>query len=249
MDIRAATASDVESIREVALASLSASYGHAVGGPLLREAVEKWYEASDLSDTITDETTVCPVATVDGDVVGFAESYVVDRRERVGEINWLHVNPEHRNAGIGSKLLQHVERALRDRDVDAIEGTVLADNEAGTAFYEREGYDPAGERTVEIGGEAFDEQQYRKQIEATGGLTAGVYETADGETVHVDFEAGERGSLAPFYATYADAEHADRYGYLCGNCEGTSVAVDTMDAMECLDCPNRRKPMRWDAAY
>ena len=80
-------------------------------------------------------------------------------------------------------------------------------------------------------------------------MTAGAYETAYGATLHVDFEAGERGSLAPFYAAYADAEHTDRYGYLCGNCEGTSVAVDTMDAMECLDCPNRRKPVRWDAAY
>jgi len=249
MELRSATPADVESIRAVALASVTASYGHAVDDPLLSEAVESWYSASDVEATVSDPETVSPVATVDDTVVAFAESYVVGRRERVGEIDWLHVHPDHRSKGIGSALLAHVEYELRDRDVDAIEGTVLADNEAGTTFYEREGYDLAGDRLVDIGDEQFEERRYRKQLGDAGTLKAGVYETTDGETVYVAFNEGDRGSLAPFYAAYTDPEHTERYGYLCGNCEGTDVAVDTMDAVECLECENRRKPVRWDAAY
>ncbi|MES3160474.1 MAG: GNAT family N-acetyltransferase [Halorubrum sp.] len=249
MDLRAATPDDVEAIREVALASLSASYGHAVEEAILSAAVENWYGAAAVDEDIADPDTVCPVAVVDGAVVAFAESYVVDRRDRVGEIDWLHVHPDHRESGIGSALLEHVEAELRDRDVDSIEGKVLADNEAGTAFYEREGYDRSGERVVDIGEESFQERLYRKRVDGGGGFREAVYETADGETVHVAYDESERGSHAPFYAAYADEGHANRYGYFCGNCESTEVAVNTMDAVECLSCENRRKPTRWDAAY
>ena len=249
MDLREATAEDIDAVRSVARESLVASYGHAVDEGLLDEAVEEWYDAGDLGDDVTDEDAVFPVAVADGVVVGFAESYVVGRRERVGEIDWLHVHPDHRGSGIGSALLERLESALRSADVDRIEARVLVDNEAGTEFYEREGYDVVGERDINIGGEMFAEREYRKQVGRLTGISDATYETADGETVHVAFDESERGSKSPFYVAYADPDHEGRYGYLCGNCEGTDIAIDTMDRVECLDCGNRRKPTRWDAAY
>ncbi|MFW5917969.1 MAG: GNAT family N-acetyltransferase, partial [Haloferacaceae archaeon] len=156
---------------------------------------------------------------------------------------------DHRESGIGSALLERVESALRSADVDRIEARVLADNEAGTEFYEREGYELAGERDVDIGGQTFAEREYRKQIGRLRGISEATYQTEEDETVHVAFDESDRGSQAPFYVAYADPAHERRYGYLCGNCEGTDVAIDTMDRMECRDCGNRRKPTRWDAAY
>src|SRR6056297_3624217 len=153
MELRDATADDVDAVRSVARESLVASYGHAVGEQLLDEAVEEWYDADDLGDDVDDDDAVFPVAVVEGTVVGFAESYVVGRRERVGEIDWLHVHPDHRESGIGSELLEQVESELQAADVDRIEARVLADNTAGTTFYDREGYDLDGERSVEIGNE------------------------------------------------------------------------------------------------
>ncbi|MFC7187444.1 GNAT family N-acetyltransferase [Halorubrum yunnanense] len=249
MQLRDATAADVDPIREVARESLLASYGHAVDEALLAEAVDEWYDPDDLVADIDDESTVCPVAVVDDDVVGFAESYVVGRRERVGEIDWVHVHPDHRGSGIGSALLERLEAGLRDVDVDRIEARVLVDNEAGTAFYEAEGYELVGERSVEIGEETFDEREYRKQVSRLTGISDGVVETDAADTVHVAFDESERGSEGPFYVAYADRDREQRYGYFCGNCEGTNVAIDTMDRMECGDCGNRRKPSRWDAAY
>ncbi|GAB7010330.1 GNAT family N-acetyltransferase [Halorubrum trueperi] len=249
MELRTATTNDIDAIRSVARESLFASYGHAVDEALLAEAVDEWYDPADLDTDIDDEDTVCPVALVDGEVVGFAESYVVGRRERVGEIDWLHVHPDHRESGIGSALLDRVESELRAAKVDRIEARVLVANEAGTAFYEGEGYELVGERSVDIGERTFDEREYRKQISRLTGISEGVVETDDGRTVYVAFDESERGSSAPFYVAYVDEDRERRYGYFCGNCEGTDIAIDTMDRMECMDCGNRRKPSRWDAAY
>jgi len=249
MDLRAATATDIDAIRSVARQSLVASYGHAVDEALLSEAIDEWYDADDLGADIDDDDTVFPVAVVDGTVVGFAESYVVGRRERVGEIDWLHVHPDHRESGIGSALLERVEEELRAADVDRIEANVLVANEAGAGFYEREGYELAGERSVEIGDRTFEERRYQKRTTRLTGISEATYETDDGETVHVAFDESERGSSAPFYAAYSGSDRDRLYGYLCGSCEGTNIAIDTMDRMECLDCDNRRKPSRWDAAY
>jgi len=249
MDLRDATVEDVDGIRETARASLSASYGHALSTDLIEEAVESWYDADGVTETLDDVDAVFVVAVDDGEVVGFVQSYLVERREPVGELDWLHVHPDHRGSGIGSALLERVESALRSAEVDRIEARVLVDNEAGTEFYEREGYEFAGERDVNIGEETFAEREYRKQVGRLTGISEAVYETEAGDTVHVAFDESDRGSRAPFYVAYADPDHEQRYGYLCGNCEGTDVAIDTMDRMECRDCENRRKPTRWDAAY
>ena len=95
------------------------------------------------------------------------------------------------------------------------------------------------------------EQELRVDItaEILGDAEGNSVITDDGEAVHVAFDESDRGSHAPFYVAYTDADLSQRYGYLCGNCEGTNVAIDTMDRMECRDCGNRRKPARWDAAY
>ena len=62
--------------------------------------------------------------TLDGEtVVGFV---VVDRRSpRAAEILWIAVEPSRRNAGFGSRLLDHVLAALRDQGVALVEVKTL----------------------------------------------------------------------------------------------------------------------------
>jgi len=251
MAIREATPEDVEAIRAVAHASLTASYGHAVDEAILGDAIDGWYDPDELGEDVLAPRVVFPVAVADGDVVGFAESYVVEHvRERTGEIDWLHVHPDHRGEGIGSALLAEVETELHDADVDRIEGRVLVANEAGTGFYEREGYDRGDDRSITVGRETFTERRYHRDLAAEPDAPRTAVRTApDGERVHVAFEETERGSEGAFYAAYVDEDHERRYGYVCGNCESLDTAVDTMDRVECTDCGNRAKPSRWDAAY
>lgn len=250
MDLRDATTADVDEIRETARESLTASYGHALSEELIDEAVETWYDAEEVAENLASEDAVFVVAVEDGDVVGFAQSYLVSRREPVGELDWLHVHPEHRGAGIGDDLLQRAETELLERGAERIEGRVLEANEAGAEFYEGEGFSEIGERTVDIGGESFVERVYARYPGGSGEqVLTEARVTDDGEQVYVAYDEAERASLAPFYATYADRDREERVGYVCGNCDSFAVSVDTMDRVQCNDCGNKRKPGRWDAAY
>lgn len=265
MDLRDATPEDIEDVRAVASASLEASYGHVLSAEAIEDAVETWYETEELSAELTDEDAVFVVAVEDGEaqgasggrtpsdqVVGFVQSYFVDRREPVGQLDWLHVHPDHRGRGIGSELLRRAEAELLERGATRIEGRVLVANESGTEFYAEEGFAAGPEREVEIGGESFRERLYTKYPDEDGTdetVRAEEHPTPDGRTLFVAYDEAERASKAPFYATYADRDRATREGYFCGNCESISPLVDSMGTVECPECGNRRKPTRWDAAY
>ena len=248
VEYRTATRADVTAVREVARASLAASYGHALDESVIDEAVETWYDADELTAELADDESTFVVCVASDDVIGFAQSYVAERREPVGEIDWLHVHPDHRGRGIGDGLLGRLETRLRSRGVERIEGRVLTANAAGTEFYEDQGFATAGERTVEIGGTEFTERLYSKFVDASEEELTDARTTADGYRVFVAYDESERASKAPLYATYDDRDRQDRVGFLCGAC---GEIVDTMDAMgrvEC-SCGNRRKATRWDAAY
>ncbi|RCU46146.1 GNAT family N-acetyltransferase [Haloplanus salinus] len=250
MDIRDATAADIGGIRAVAHDSLAASYGHVLEDDIIAQAVERWYDEETLVDDLDDRSTEFLVAADDGTIVGFAQSYVVDRREVVGEIDWLHVEPGSRGGGVGDELLAALESRLMDHGVSRIEGRVLEANEAGAGFYEREEFEGIGDRTVDIGGEPFVEKLYSKFPE-TGGRQV-LTEAAtlpDGRQVFVALDESVRGSDGPFYAVYLDRDRSERYGYLCGNCDGFGISMDTMGRVVCNECENRRKPTRWDASY
>ena len=79
-----------------------------------------------------------------GEIVGFV---VVDRRtSQAAEILWIAVEPARRNAGYGTRLLNHVLGVLRDQGIALIEVKTLdrsadyAPYEATQAFYERNGF-------------------------------------------------------------------------------------------------------------
>ncbi|MFB6096781.1 MAG: GNAT family N-acetyltransferase [Haloferacaceae archaeon] len=251
MDLREATTEDVDEIRTVATQSMTASYGHALGEEIIDAAVDRWYDEAQLGDDLADEDTVFVVAVENGTVVGFAQSYVVRRRDLVGEIDWLHVAPDHRGHGIGDQLLARVEQELVEHGVERIEARVLEENEAGAGFYEEHGFDRIGDRDVDIADRSFSEQLYSKFPEAAGGRQVLIEsrEGPDGQQLFIALDESERASKAPFYPAYRDRDREDRYGYFCSNCESFDVAVDSMERVECNECGNRRKPSRWDAAY
>jgi ribosomal protein S18 acetylase RimI-like enzyme len=250
MDVRDATREDVEGIRAVARSSMRASYAPTLDEDVIDDAVDRWYSAETVRETLTDSLSHLVVAVDSGEVVGFAEGYVENRRDPAGRVDWVHVDPDRRGEGIGHQLLKRIETLLLDADVRFVEGAVLAANERGGEFYEEEGYEQVDEREVEIGDETFVELVYTKAVgEDVGQVVTEARRTEAGDRVYVAFDESARGSKGPFFVTYLDPEREERYGWLCGNCDGMDVAMDSMERIECNECGNRRKPVRWDAVY
>jgi len=82
----------------------------------------------------------------DSDIVGFVmftvESGTFEQDLTRGVVENIYVVPQRRGEGIGSRLLTAAERALGDRDVDAVSLEVMADNRRAREFYAGHGYEP-----------------------------------------------------------------------------------------------------------
>ncbi|MDL5361463.1 GNAT family N-acetyltransferase [Halalkalicoccus sp. NIPERK01] len=252
MEIRDATREDVDAIREVARQSLQTSYAHFLESETIDDAVEQWYGDGRLEELISDEAddVYIPVLEVDGEIVAFAQCYLVEFPERVGEIHWLHVDPDHRGEGYGSRLYDHARETFEADGIDRFKGFVFAENEPGNEFYERRGYESAYTHTQEIAGEEYTEnvwvdipegEQYRRAVEP--------HENEEGETLYVAYREASVGSRGAFHVSYLDEDLERRYGWFCSVCESFDNAMDPSGRVVCNECGNVRKATRWDAAY
>ncbi|PSP55882.1 GNAT family N-acetyltransferase [Halobacteriales archaeon QS_1_67_19] len=243
MEIREARTGDVDGIRNVALESLRASYGDVLDEDVIDDAVEQWYAEDAMTDQLREDGMVYLVAVASDTVVGFSQSLVVPE-DGTATVLWLHVDPDNRDQKIGTTLLKHTQATLSERGVDRVAAEVLAGNERGNRFYEAHGFEKAGEGETEIAGETYVENRYVQAGQAK-------FETREfeGRTLYVDWTEAHRGSKAPFYAAYSDEDGDDLYGYFCSNCASFDTAMDSMERLECNDCGNQKKPVRWDASY
>jgi|APHM01.1.fsa_nt_gi N-acetylglutamate synthase and related acetyltransferases len=248
MEIRQATTADSDPLRRVARRSLRSSYGF-IDGDHIEAAIENWYGEAALSATLTDTGDVVLVAEEDGQVLAFSQSAVLGETDTVGEVRWLHVDPDHRDRGVGSELLERTEEVLQSQGVDRVRGVVLQGNESGAHFYQGHGFERVDERPVAVGDETYTEL-----ILETGpdvGRDAADYErvAVDGESAYAYLDEGDRGSSGPFHPVYRTRDRDDLLAWYCGACGAVDNAMDPMGRLECNDCGNTRKPTRWDAAY
>jgi ribosomal protein S18 acetylase RimI-like enzyme len=243
MDIREATPEDRQTVAEIAERSLEASY--SLSPSTIKNAVAKWYDEEAFEVKVDRDDLVVLVAEKEGEVVGFTESSIIDHDEHTtGDLLWLHVHPDHRGEGIGTELFETTRDRIREYGVTRMRGRVLSINEAGNTFYKEQGFEKIGEDEIEIDDRVHTEALY-VEAEASGLQPISV----DGETVYVDHDNVERGSVAGFHVIYMDENREEKYGYYCGKCEKPANAMDAMGRIECDTCGNSRKPSRWDAAY
>lgn len=243
MDFRAAKPDDADDIRRVARESLHASYDDILGEDTVDGAVSNWYDPDELSDKLQDDDIFMGVIEVEGELAGFSQSYVSDGE---GRIQWLHVAPAHRGAGVGTALLEHTRTALADRGVSHITGVVLAENEDGNEFYSNHEFSLEDQMTVSIAGTFHAENVYHDVAGQERDLES--IDTPEGE-LFVDMADSFRGKSAPFYPVYQSPDGARRWGWYCSACKSTDNAMDTLGRVVCNDCDNVRKADRWDAAY
>lgn len=262
MNVREATDSDVAGIRRVAEASLDATYADQLGEDIVAAAVEEWYDADRLESRLTADDVVYLVVVDDNDeTVAFSECELDARQpdddsrpeqpassEGIAAIQWLHVHPDHRDRGLGRRLLERTEAALLETGANRVEGRVLAANREGNEFYQAHDYARTGQRTLDIGGVSHTEHLYVKLPDGEAAELTEEHEVDDG-TVFIAYDERERGSEAPFYAAYRTQDRGEKYGFYCANCGSLDNSMDTMGRVECNNCDNRRKATRWDSAY
>jgi ribosomal protein S18 acetylase RimI-like enzyme len=140
-EIRTPTVEDAPPIAScwVKLARGQRSHGSHVQAEPNREAILQAITRHIVADELR-------VATVEDEIVGFVMigfetgEYELDCRR--GTIQNLFVEPDHRNRGLGSGLLEAAEQMLAERGADVVSLEVLAPNERARRFYRRHGYDP-----------------------------------------------------------------------------------------------------------
>jgi ribosomal protein S18 acetylase RimI-like enzyme len=160
MEIRQATEADVATIQSLARESWTKAYADTLPESVIEDAVSEWYAEETMNRIIGDDEQVCLVAVEGDDVLGFAHGATDD--EGKGDILRLYVHPDRWNEGIGSNLLETIERELTDRGAKAVQAMVLADNEMGNAFYEDHGFEKTDEAETQLDGTTRTENVYAK---------------------------------------------------------------------------------------
>lgn len=97
--------------------------------------------------------TLLLLASVDEKPIGYGLTHVVSvagswiedtwaTGSRIGEIESLSVLPDFRGSGLGSELLERLEKHLHDVGVDDLILGALAGNTDAVRLYQRRGYQP-----------------------------------------------------------------------------------------------------------
>lgn len=159
MEVREGLTADTSAIRDVATASWHAAYDEILGAETVDERVDEWYDPDVVRDNVeTDDVSVY----VAGDpVTGYAFCRWTDP-DRL-HLTAIYVHPDRWGEGIGSRLLDRVEREARSGGAAAVDLVVLAANDVGRSFYETHDYRQVGEREETIDEDAR-ELVYEKRL-------------------------------------------------------------------------------------
>jgi ribosomal protein S18 acetylase RimI-like enzyme len=113
-----------------------------------------WAERRRLYEQVIAKDDSVLLLAYDGDaLVGYGLAHVLDAAgslfadtwvtgDRIGEIESLSVLPGHRGHGLGTRLLDGLEAALREQGVNDLILGLLPGNTEAARLYERRGYRP-----------------------------------------------------------------------------------------------------------
>ncbi|EMA24619.1 GNAT family N-acetyltransferase [Haloarcula argentinensis] len=130
--VRTATTTEVEAILLIHVAAIFAHGPSAYTDRQVAAWAAKTEGTERYENAVKDATTELVVAESDSRVVGFGELDVES-----GEVAAVFVDPEHDREGIGSSILHHFERRLRDEGFDVVRLRAVLN---AVKFYEQQGY-------------------------------------------------------------------------------------------------------------
>lgn len=161
--VREARPEDVDAIRRVAEETWHETYDDILGADTVADLLEEWYAEEAIADGIGHEEQHFYVAVGDGEAIGYAHAGPHPPRH-VFYLYRLYVHPDEWRAGSGKQLLAAIEQDLFDRDADAYEAEVIAENDVAVSFFESAGFERTEESERTLAGVTVDEYQYRKPL-------------------------------------------------------------------------------------
>jgi ribosomal protein S18 acetylase RimI-like enzyme len=137
MQIRPALARDIEGIQAVGRSAWRDTYTGLFPEEYIQHALEEWWSSDYLREALESEGQFLLVAEEEPQIVGVAESQVLDGRRA---ILWkLYVLKEHRGQGIGSALIEESIGRL-PAGIEALYTEYDSQNEGAAAFYASRGF-------------------------------------------------------------------------------------------------------------
>lgn len=91
----------------------------------------------DIARKLTTQPELFLVGELDGTLIASAMAGYDGHR---GWVNYLAVEPAHRNKGFGRQLMQHIEQQLQARGCPKLNLQIRSNNQAVQAFYRKIGY-------------------------------------------------------------------------------------------------------------
>jgi ribosomal protein S18 acetylase RimI-like enzyme len=161
--IREATSRDVKDILAIAERGWNRTYSDFLSQETIDTAMAEWYDSDDTQEYIKREDVTYFVAENSEDIVGYISGGPSDE-ENVAYLGALYVDPNYWREGAGTALLEEFEAFCCRENYDRIQFNVLTENNVGTSFYEKHGYEVIEEQETEVFGESTQERVYSGSI-------------------------------------------------------------------------------------
>lgn len=144
--IQKARLMDAEAIKIIASLAWKEAYSELIPEDIQNKHIEEVYSIENIKDQIRNIEVI--VALRDDYIVGFAAFEFQDDQTFLRSI---YVLPQHQKQGVGSELLDSIERRSKRRG-SLVVLELENGNRAGESFYKRLGFEEAGYRADEMYG-------------------------------------------------------------------------------------------------
>lgn len=158
----------VAGIAEVCTDGYWATYRETHSETYIQGIIEEFYNHDRIRKEVTETSRHWGgyfVALEEGKVIGAIGGGMID--EGVGEVFVLYLNPDRRNEGIGTKLLDALTKQQKEQFA-AFEQwvSVARGNKKGIPFYEAKGFTAQHEQAGyhEVDGERYTSVRYKRHI-------------------------------------------------------------------------------------
>jgi L-amino acid N-acyltransferase YncA len=155
--IRPAQIKDIPGIRQVAEEAWTDTYKSIYSADFINRFLDRNYSETNLEQSIRrdegqPERHFYVAVSEQNEVIGYA--HVLPQGLGVYELLRIYVSPPFQRSGAGSALLQEI--TTRITSLNILRAWVERKNTAGRRFYEKKGFQAAGEKTETVEGTAIE---------------------------------------------------------------------------------------------